>query len=283
MKNRKWLLAMMGVFTVLSAYGELPHPERMWWRKIGFNAYALYRSSDLIGEGQILRVEELPPGSFPVGDLKLTVVFTNMIKGDPGKYEVTMPEDLRWTRGYASMPTYWPAFIHELIRYPLGGLKMTVVFTNTMEGISASSLPYTNTTILYPPIALMIDTNGAFCGKPGQSYSLACTVRYDKGPLELHAILPPGVWATFSDQVTEGKRKHEEWVEAKRARQHEIQLIQLKLQDALELGDITQDEYDRQSAELEPLREEDRKIHIELWNDRAGYKYYNETFLEPME
>ncbi len=279
MKKQQMLLALMCVFTVLSAYGNSP-PQRMWWHKISFNAYALYRSSDLIGEGQITAVEELPPRSFPVGGLKFTVVFTNMIKGDSGKYEVIMPEDLRWTRGYASMPTYWPAYIHELIRYPMGGLEMTVVFTNTIEGIPASSLPYTNTTILYPPVAPMIDTNGVFCGKLGQSYALVCASNLNARILELHAVLPPGVWATFSDQIAEGKRKHEKWVKSKEARQHEIKILRLKLKDALELGDLTQEEYDRQSERLEPQREESRKIERELWDDRNGYKYYDETVLK---
>jgi hypothetical protein len=52
----------------------------------------------------------------------------------------------------------------------------------------------------------------------------------------------------------------------------------LKLEDALELEDITQEEYDRQSEQMEPLIEESHKIHSELWNDRVGYKYYDENF-----
>ena len=98
--------------------------------------------------------------------------------------------------------------------------------------------------------------------------------------MELHAILPPEVWAAFSDQVAEGKRRQEEWVKAKEARQHEIKLLRLKLKDALELEDITQEEYDRQSERLEPLIEESSKIESELWEDRNGYKYYDEKILK---
>ncbi len=273
------LLITLITLVVTQSLAELS-PKRQWWQKIDYDAFSLYRSCDLIGDGQILAVEERFPNNGSLGDLKLHVLFTNMLKGEPGEYAIILPATLRGNRSFVDLPDSVPAKV-EQIPFPLGGVRLTIVVTGVVESIPESMLPYTISSSIYPPIQQIIDTNGLYCGEVGQSYAMACEGRGEY--IELHAILPPEIWAIFPEQVAEGKRKHEEWEEAKRARQHEIQLIQLKLQDALELGDITQDEYDRQSAELEPLREEDRNIHIELWNDRAGYKYYNETFLEPME
>ena len=240
MKNRKLLLVMICVFTVLTAYGELP--PREWWHKIGFSPYTLYRSSDLIGEGQITAVEEMPPFNFPAGGFKFSVIFTNMLKGSPGKYEVIMPEDMRATKGYYVPPP-------------------SIGATIDMNRFS--------------PVSLLVDTNGMFCGKSGQGVAMVCQKKQEH--MELHAILPPEQWATFPSQLAEGKRQHEEWVKAKKARKLEIDILELKLKDSLELGDISQEEYDQQNELLEPLKQESRKISSELWNDRADYKYYDES------
>ena len=274
MKTKMMMLAIVGIFISLASKGELP-PSRQWWQKIGFNAFGLYRSCDLIGEAQISAVNELTPLGLPVGGLNLTVTFTNMLKGSPGKYIVTLPEDMRWTRGFSSIPDSLPAYIKNIHHYPMGGLNITVVITGVVEQISASMLPYETSVDLYPPIAQLIDTNGIYWGKSGQRYALACEGRGEY--IELQAIIPPEIWATFSDQVAAGNRQHEEWVKAKKARDIEIEILELKLKDALDLGDIDQSEYDRRVEQQEPMREERQKIESELWEDRANYKYFDES------
>lgn len=163
----------------------------------------------------------------------------------------------------------------------LPDLVLLVVFTNTIKGEVGRyevMMPFDMRDANdYPSLYYLLDSEKRYKGRPKQPVALSIAQRLSNKKWEIHAIIPPEEWSDFGAQVEEGRIKHEEWVAAQKARRLEIDIHQLKLKDALELGDISQAEYDEKHKELEPLIEESQEIETKLWLDRSGHQYYDEV------
>jgi hypothetical protein len=206
-----FVAAMLLCMGVVACRGSGESIKKCWAQKQGYSQLQLYTSSDLVGQAYVEEIN-LDPSQTSQGEYHaiLSVVFTNVLKGEKGNYQI---------------------YIHSCLRDP------------DHADLSLFSSEPTREEMV--PIC-----QGKLKWKEGDSCIMICSSNPIENRWEMDSAITEG-WTQYVRKLREQARRRQYWRAEKKAQRRALSKKMDIAREDMELGDITQEEYEKRYMEYQ--------------------------------